>query len=118
MQTYPVACLRVCNMGCNTERAFVAGHGEEGQLQRVLAAFQSRIPAGMEQAGLFLEELTRIASLWDEQWLHTLQEVQVACLTHQLPFSTPHHPPYFGKLTNTFVFSCVGCHVFQAGRRW
>ena len=46
--------------------------------QQVLEPVQQRNPEVLDQARMFVEELARVASLWDEQWVHTLQEVQVS----------------------------------------
>ncbi len=43
----------------------------------MIEAFRQQQPAALLEARMFVEELARIASLWNEQWLHTLQEVQV-----------------------------------------
>ena len=43
----------------------------------MLDPLRQRSPGALDQASMFVDELARVSSLWDEQWVHTLQEVQV-----------------------------------------
>ena len=43
----------------------------------MLAAFRRQHPAGLEQARVFVAEMARLASLWEEEALAALQEAQV-----------------------------------------
>ncbi len=53
--------------------------GPVAEAHQVLEAFKQLQPEALDGARMFVEELERVASLWNEQWMHTLQEVQV-CL--------------------------------------
>ncbi|CAL8462813.1 g2346 [Coccomyxa elongata] len=50
--------------------------GPVTEAHRVLEAFKQLQPEALDGARMFVEELARVASQWNEQWMHTLQEVQ------------------------------------------
>ena len=54
----------------------------------MLRSFSGRQPHGMEQARMLAAEMARVATLWEEQWVATLQDAQVRahgrCLPHLL----------------------------------
>ncbi|BDA50909.1 probable serine/threonine-protein kinase SMG1 at C-terminar half [Coccomyxa sp. Obi] len=50
--------------------------GPVAEAHQVLEAFREQQPEALDGARMFVEELARVASLWNEQWMHTLQEVQ------------------------------------------
>jgi hypothetical protein len=47
------------------------------EAQQVIEPLRQRKPEVLDEAHMFVEEMARVASLWDEQWMHSLQEVQV-----------------------------------------
>lgn len=47
------------------------------EAQQVIEPLRQRKPEVLNEAHMFVEEMARVASLWDEQWMHSLQEVQV-----------------------------------------
>lgn len=47
------------------------------EAQQVIEPLRQRKPEVLNEAHMFVEEMARVSSLWDEQWMHSLQEVQV-----------------------------------------